>query len=504
MLARRVVFSFGLVIAFAGMAGAQAQLAVDGVAPPATLSIPAGSAVSIAVSGGPANPTDWVGLYATGASDGSYLDWQYLSGSTAPPANGVTDTTITFTMLAIPGEYEFRLFANNGYLRLATSATITIASMAQLTVNGISPPTVVSAYPGTNLTVTASSGPANTTDWVGLFAAGAPNSAYLDWRYLNGTMTPPASGVATGTMMFSVPVAPGNYEFRLFARNGFTLLATSTAVTVGASPAQLSVNGVPPPATASVNIGTRVTVNVSSGPSNAGDWIGLFAVDAPDNAYLRWQYLNGSTSQPETGASAATLTFDVPAVTGSYEFRLFANNGFLRLATSTVVVTPSLAQLTVNGVAAPESVTVVAGSGATVAVSDGPANAADWVGLYTVGGADGAYLAWQYLSGAVVAPTGGVSMATLHFTLPTAGGPYEFRLFADNGFGRLATSSPVSVIQTATITVNGTSSSTAVSAAAGSVATVGVSGGPGNRADWVGLFTVGAANGAYLEWKYLG
>jgi hypothetical protein len=74
--------------------------------------------------------------------------------------------------------------------------------------------------------------------------------------------------------------------------------------------------------------------------------------------YLDWRYLSGTTTPPATGMSDATIAFQLPVVAGQYEFRLFANNGWQRLASSSVViVNPSAIQIAVNGIAAPDTAT---------------------------------------------------------------------------------------------------------------------------------------------------
>jgi hypothetical protein len=77
----------------------------------------------------------------------------------------------------------------------------------------------------------------------------------------------------------------------------------------------------------------RAGVAVSEGPANATDWIGLYAAGAADTSYLVWYYLNGATSAPPTGIASAALNVLVPVMPGSYEVRLFAANGYDRLAT---------------------------------------------------------------------------------------------------------------------------------------------------------------------------
>ena len=83
--------------------------------------------------------------------------------------------------------------------------------------------------------------------------------------------------------------------------------------------------------------GDTVTVHVSGGPGNTTDWVGLAQSSSLDTSYVSWQYLNGAESLPSQPLADAPLTFTLPATAGSYEFRLFANNGFGRLATSGLV-----------------------------------------------------------------------------------------------------------------------------------------------------------------------
>jgi hypothetical protein len=71
------------------------------------------------------------------------------------------------------------------------------------------------------------------TDWIGLYVPGTPNSDFIDWIYVSCSKTP-GSRQANGSCPFVVPVNvnPGDYELRLLAKDGFTLVATSNAFTV--------------------------------------------------------------------------------------------------------------------------------------------------------------------------------------------------------------------------------------------------------------------------------
>ncbi len=63
-------------------------------------------------------------------------------------------------------------------------------------------------------------------DWIGLYTPGSADGAFISWRYTDGS--------AAGSVPFLIPVgtAAGTYELRLYANDGFTLLATSTSFTV--------------------------------------------------------------------------------------------------------------------------------------------------------------------------------------------------------------------------------------------------------------------------------
>jgi len=65
---------------------------------------------------------DWIGLYTPGAPDNPSITWKYTSSTTA---NGSTPFTIPASLA--PGTYELRLFSQNTYVRLATTATFTVA-----------------------------------------------------------------------------------------------------------------------------------------------------------------------------------------------------------------------------------------------------------------------------------------------------------------------------------------------------------------------------------------
>ena len=84
-----------------------------------------GSSVTASWSGIAApTTTDWMALYAPGATQTAFLAWVYVSCTKTPggaAASGSCAFVIPSTIAA--GTYEIRLFANGQYSLLATSNT---------------------------------------------------------------------------------------------------------------------------------------------------------------------------------------------------------------------------------------------------------------------------------------------------------------------------------------------------------------------------------------------
>jgi hypothetical protein len=261
----------------------------------ATAAAPLGI-VTATVANGPGHVGDWVGLYAAGGT--TFLDWRYLNGTQTLPTTGVGDGTVGFTMPATPGSYVVRFSCETV---LATSPSITVAGVG-FTVSA------TTAVPLATVTATIANGPGTVGDRVDVYAAGGTTP--VDWRYLNGAQTAPATGLTGATIPFTMPIMPGLYTLRF--SSSAVLLATSLAITVAlpANAATLTSS-----ATAVATLGT-VTATIANGPGQATDWVALYPTGG--TMYLDWKYLNGSRTAPATGATGGTVTFTMPITPGSY------------------------------------------------------------------------------------------------------------------------------------------------------------------------------------------
>jgi hypothetical protein len=76
--------------------------------------------------------------------------------------------------------------------------------------------------------------------------------------------------------------------------------------------------------------GASVTVTLTGGLGGGTDWIALAPTSAPNTSYNVYTYVG-------SGVTTRTWTITAPSAPGSYEFRLFLNNGYSRAATSPAV-----------------------------------------------------------------------------------------------------------------------------------------------------------------------
>jgi hypothetical protein len=117
------------------------------------------------------------------------------------------------------------------------------------------------------------------------------------------------------------------------------------------------------------------------------DWIGLYAVGTANTAEITWIYVSCTKSAGAARASDS-CAFTVPSglMPGSYELRLFPQDGYTRQATSgTLTVIAPAGAVTLNA-----SPTSVARGGTVTATWSGIATPTwnDWIGLYAVGTAN--------------------------------------------------------------------------------------------------------------------
>ncbi len=424
------------------------------VDPPASLSVDATSVapsarVTVTLANGFGGSGDWLALAATGSPNTSYLTFTYVGAN-------VLNRTWTVTMPSTPGAYEFRLFLNNGYARAATSPTVTIDAAVN------PPPTIASLSPAS----ASAGGPAFTLTVSG---TGFVSSSVVKWNgslrtttFVNSTTLQVAitaadiSSASTALVTVSSP-APG----------GGTSAAAS--FTINAGPV-LSVNAT------SVPLGTSVTVTLTNGPGGAGDWLAFAQTTAPNVSYTSFVYV---------GAGLTTRTWTVtPTAAGTYEFRLFLNNGYTRAATSPAVTVtapdpsgPVITSLSPNRATA-------GGAAFTLTV-----NGTGFVAASTVRW-NGSDRATTFVSNTQLrASISAADIAAVGTALVTVASPAP---------GGTSSAVPFTISPAPTLTVSATT------VAPGASITVTLNNGPGGQFDWLGFAATSAPNTSYLTFVYVG
>jgi hypothetical protein len=158
--------------------------------------------------------SDWIGLYKSGAPDNAYLAWIYTGG-------GSSGTKAFPIPRGIPGgDYELRMFSNNGYTRIAWLYLGIVHPGYGSTIWNTYGQNAVRGKP---LSVSWSGIVApSSTDWIGLYkyAHGTPTNhgAYIAYKY--------TGGASSGRIDFPIPagLAPGTYQLRLFTDNSYTMM----------------------------------------------------------------------------------------------------------------------------------------------------------------------------------------------------------------------------------------------------------------------------------------
>jgi glucose/arabinose dehydrogenase len=258
---------------------------------------PASQTIEAAGGNGTVNVTSQSGCPWTATSNAA---WIAITAGSSGSGNG----SVNYSVAVNPGAQRTGMITIDGRTFTITQSG---GSLFNLTVSLSSG--------GTKVTVnwTAPSGrPA--TDWLGLYRAGEPDTAYLSAHYTQG---------ATSGSWVVQPTQAGQYEVRYFLQDGYMRVAQSNAVTV--SYAAFSV-------TATAQADGSVTVNWAAPSGHAGtDWLGLYRVGDADTAYQATMY---------TGSGTSGSWVVRPAQAGQYEVRYFLDNSYTKATQSNPVTIP--------------------------------------------------------------------------------------------------------------------------------------------------------------------
>jgi hypothetical protein len=184
----------------------------------------------------------------------------------------------------------------------------------------------------------------------------------------------------------------------------------------------------------SVAVGGTVKVSWSGAVgATPKDWIGVFLMAESNRHHKTYQYTGG--------APAGSLDFPLLQLPGTYNFRYFPNDDYLRTAVSvpvTVTNPPQTMVLVDRTTAKPGHLVNVIWAGAPNPTPK------DWLGLYEEGAPNQIdkapqYKAYQYTDGTAA----GFRVFSIPLSVPP--GEYEFRFLPNDGYVHTATSLPITV-----------------------------------------------------------
>ncbi len=181
-----------------------------------------------------------IGVLTTLDASGNKIlcDYTLTKGSVGQFALSGDMLVAAWAIPPAPGHYFVRVHAMGVNTRFRGSAWFAVKvemppppPVPSVTVNGFTNATVKE---GATLAIAVAGNPGNTTDWVGLATAGAPDTSVFDWVYLSGSRTPPGVGMISATVTMIAPTTDASYEARLYVNNSYTVLARSTFTVQGA------------------------------------------------------------------------------------------------------------------------------------------------------------------------------------------------------------------------------------------------------------------------------
>ena len=193
----------------------------------------AGATVLVSFEQASGSSGQWISMAPVGTPDTFYTSsWAYVTGSEGD------DVPLTIAADLAGKNCELRLYRDGGFSVIARSRSFLVqAPVATLSIDGSSSPPPAN-LPKANLAVSAGSlfrigggridysftGAGNKTgQWVGLFAAGAASTSYLDWKYVGGINS------GAQSLPTSQAAKSGWYTLRVFYDGGYSAIGESAA-----------------------------------------------------------------------------------------------------------------------------------------------------------------------------------------------------------------------------------------------------------------------------------
>lgn len=243
--------------------------------------------------------------------------------------------------------------------------------------------------------------------------------------------------------------------------------------------------------------GQDIVVTFDGGPGNAKDWIGIYPEGATpgDVGSTLWFYVDGTQDGLEgLGSGSVTFIGGLDEV-GSWDVHFLENDGYTSLAMVTITVAPDGPTIATDRSSYdPEEAIVVTFEG-------GPGNAKDWIAVYPEGATPGDVNStlWFYVDGTQDGAEGFTDGSVTFEDGLTEEGGFVAYLLLDDGYDVLA--SQAFEVRKASLVLSNHSDYFP-----NEPIEVSWFDGPGNPADWIGIYPVDVVPGSVgsTDWRYVG
>ncbi|HEX4519090.1 MAG TPA: hypothetical protein VH063_05865 [Gaiellaceae bacterium] len=468
-------------------------------AAPSSQTIAQGAATGYSLTMAPTNGfTDAVALSVAGLPTGA-------TGTFSPTSVGSATTlastlTVSSTASVAPGTYPLTISGTNGTLTHTAAATLVVSPPSPSLTASPS-----STTPGGQISAAfANVASPTTSDWIGTFVHGAANSSYLAYSYTSScTTSAGATAKASGSCTITMPTTTGSYDLRLFAANGFTLLASSAVITVAAGKVTPVLSTT---ASAGVTLGGSVSDTATLTGGNNPTGTVTFNLYGPNDSSCTTAPVFSATVA--AGASAPSGNFN-PGSVGTYRWIASYsgdgnNNGVTAACGATnesvLVSAPKLTLALATN--ASTGITVGAGTINDTATLTGGSSPTGTITFNLYGPNNSTCSGTPAFTSTV---TAGATANSSAYT-PTAAGTYLWIASYSGDSANNSVTAPCGANNESVTVAAKPGPSLTVSATSvtrGGKVTVSWSGVSSPAVmDWIGVYTPSAANTAYLSWIY--
>jgi hypothetical protein len=241
------------------------------------------------------NSNDWIGFYKVGRPLNKYRQYIRTCGSRQDYCHFPTPKT--------PGLYLFKYFVNGSY------QCITESDILHIGVNLTIKSTFIESNQKLKVDYQLLSGTLSPNDWFGLYNINEPNNrSYISYQF-TGYREPPQTSY---TLYFDAPRTPGTYIVKYFpSLCGYTDIYRSQPIVIPKRDFLFVESKFSDEVPNRIK-GYIIRWDIFSIDCSLSDYIGLYEIEAPNNSYIEYKYID---------LVSGYIFFTAPTKLGKYQFR---------------------------------------------------------------------------------------------------------------------------------------------------------------------------------------